>query len=288
MKSSHLIWHDLDWIHYGFATLAIDREEVGKIMNCKTSLSIRGYDIALYTLNNSKVYLKVWNKIDKFHVISADLLEQAKFYGLERDTYRIIPPAIDISSLPMPSFKELDQKMLFRIVIVGRMNWKKGGEFMLEVLFHLKKKFDIKVDWIGHGEDFERLAFARYQLNLVQDVTFHGKLPQKEVFEIINRNNFLLHLSIQEGFSNAVLEAQALEVIPIVSDAEGLPENVLDRATGFVTKRLDLNHVISVFEEISQMDTSDLRQMARRARTRVVDHFSLNMHLQKFGEFFKR
>ncbi|MBK7870836.1 MAG: glycosyltransferase family 4 protein [Saprospiraceae bacterium] len=46
-----------------------------------------------------------------------------------------------------------------------------------------------------------------------------------------------LQYSIQEGFCNAVLEAQAMGLLCIVSDAEGLPENILHGQTGWVVPK---------------------------------------------------
>ena len=43
--------------------------------------------------------------------------------------------------------------------------------------------------------------------------------------------------SIQEGFCNSVLEAQAMGLLVIVSDAEGLHENVINNVTGWVVKK---------------------------------------------------
>ena len=50
-------------------------------------------------------------------------------------------------------------------------------------------------------------------------------------------HSIYLQYSIQEGFCNAVLEAQALGLLTIVSDAEGLPENVIHGETGWVVPK---------------------------------------------------
>ena len=87
---------------------------------------------------------------------------------------------------------------------------------------------------IGDGSEYERLVFAAYQLGIKDHVTFAGILPQVDVKKQLEHSDMYLQYSIQEGFCNAVLEAQAMGLLCIVSNAEGLAENVLDGKTGWV------------------------------------------------------
>ena len=48
----------------------------------------------------------------------------------------------------------------------------------------------------------------------------------------MKNSDVYIQSSVQEGFGNAVLEAQASGLCCIVSDAEGLSENVLNEKTG--------------------------------------------------------
>ncbi|MEZ4854635.1 glycosyltransferase family 4 protein [Flavobacterium sp.] len=81
------------------------------------------------------------------------------------------------------------------------------------------------------------MQFAVHQLKLEDMVTFTGKLSPKEVKEKLSVTDIYIQYSLQEGFCNAVLEAQAMGLFPgVVSDAEGLSENVLN-ITGFVVPK---------------------------------------------------
>ena len=44
----------------------------------------------------------------------------------------------------------------------------------------------------------------------------------------LNNSDVYLQYSVQEGFCNAVLEAQAMGLLCVVSDGGALPENVID------------------------------------------------------------
>src|SRR6185295_12831029 len=90
---------------------------------------------------------------------------------------------------------------------------------------------------IGDGEYLEAVRFARHRLQLNGTVHLLGALSSPEIKAHLLWADVFLHTAVSEGFSNAVLEAQAM-VLPVVcTDAGGLPENVADGRTGFVVGR---------------------------------------------------
>src|SRR5690606_27797648 len=44
----------LDWLHFGFGTMAFGRENVAKAINAKMAVSFRGFDIAIYPIKYPK------------------------------------------------------------------------------------------------------------------------------------------------------------------------------------------------------------------------------------------
>ena len=78
LRSCHTFNYELDWLHFGFATSALGRENLANSIGAKMSVSIRGYDIAIYPKLNIGCYGLLWRKLDKLHYISDDLLFIAK------------------------------------------------------------------------------------------------------------------------------------------------------------------------------------------------------------------
>jgi colanic acid/amylovoran biosynthesis glycosyltransferase len=240
MDSAHILGHSLDWLHFGFATMAVNRENVARVIRAKMAVSIRGFDICIYPLKNPNVYELLWKRIDKLHYISDDLLKVALELGFNEKTQsQKITPAIDIglfNKMDLKSEKSLNGKI--SILTIARLHWKKGLDYTLEALKILNDAgilFEYQI--IGDGSEYERLVFARHQLGLQNEVVFLGKLEPKEIKEKLALTDIYLQYSIQEGFCNAVLEAQAMGILCVVSDAEGLSENVLDGITGFVVEK---------------------------------------------------
>ena len=232
-------------MHFGFATMALERELVAQAIGAKMAVSFRGYDIGVYPLKNPGCYDLLWKKIDQVHYISDDLYRKAQQLGLPASIpHQKITPAIDTrffdsTSIAKDSNPDKNNDVI-HFCTIGRLHWKKGYVDMLQALRILKDQgIHFKYHIIGDGEEYERIAFAAYQFNLQDKVIFEGKIDHQQVREILVNSTFYLQYSIQEGFCNAVLEAQALGKLCVVSDAEGLAENVLDKQTGWVVPKLN-------------------------------------------------
>jgi colanic acid/amylovoran biosynthesis glycosyltransferase len=100
------------------------------------------------------------------------------------------------------------------------------------------------------------------------------------------RADVFLHAAISEGFCNAVLEAQSMELPVVTSDADGLGENVVDGSSGFVVKRRDPRALADRMELLAA--NGDLRrEMGSAGRRRVLEQFQLADQIRAFGKFYE-
>ena len=81
--NSHILNKRLNWIHFEFATIGINRENIAEAMGIKSAVSLRGFDIGLYPHKHPGCYNLLWRKIDKVHTISDDLYQRALELGLD-------------------------------------------------------------------------------------------------------------------------------------------------------------------------------------------------------------
>lgn len=291
MGSAHIVGHSLDWLHFGFATMAVNCENVARVIGAKMAVSIRGFDVCIYPLKHPKVYDLLWKRIDKLHYISDDLLKVAIELGFnEKIQSQKITPAIDIdlfSKTDLTNEKSSNGKI--SILTIARLNWKKGLDYTLEALKIIKDAgilFEYHI--IGDGPEYEHLVFARHQLGLQNEVVFLGKLDPKEIKEMLALTDIYLQYSIQEGFCNAVLEAQAMGCLCVVSDAEGLSENVLNKITGFLVEKRNPKLLAERILEVLQMNIEDKQKMGKNAMERVSKEFNLEIQKQQFIEFYNQ
>jgi colanic acid/amylovoran biosynthesis glycosyltransferase len=285
--NSHILKYKLDWLHFGFATMGIDRELVGKAIGAKVAVSFRGYDISIYPLKHPGCYNQLWKNINKVHTISDDLLKEAYQLGLPKSVETVkITPAIEVSNFIHTRTNYFENKII-RILSVGRLHWKKGHEYILEALSKVKKAgYSIEYTMVGSGEEYERLVFAVYQLGLSNDVKFIGKKAHSEIPKLMAVNDIYIQYSVQEGFCNAALEAQAAGMLCIVSDAEGLSENVLHEKTGWVVPKRQPQLLARQIEAVYNLPEQKLKGIADFAVSRVKLDFNLEKQRNEFLTFY--
>ena len=285
--NTQLLKAELDWLHFGFATMALGSETVAKAIGARMAVSFRGFDMTVYPIKNPDCYKLLWNYVDKIHTISIALLTLARKYGMpENIPFAKITPAIDISLFQFDQ-TAIAQNGRLVIMTTGRLHWIKGYVMTFEALAILKAKgFDFIYKIVGEGADYERIAFAAYQLGLKENVHFLGRIPQANVRKELVKASIYLQYSFQEGFCNAALEAQAMGKLCIVSNSEGLSENVLHEQTGWVVPKYSPHLLAEQIENLLLMDEATKMMISQNAIERVKSEFNVEKQHQKFLDFY--
>ena len=196
--ASTILTEKLDWLHFGFATPALEREFIGRAMGAKVAVSFRGFDLNQTPLSDHNIYKSLWPNIDKVHSISHYLIDKGVELGLDKNTpFQIITPAIDGNRFS----SKTDLRKSNTILLVSRLHWIKGIEYVLEAISEVKKRIsDISVTIVGEGEERERLIFAAYQLGILKQINFVGKQEHNNIQDFMQTNEVFIQYSHQEGF----------------------------------------------------------------------------------------
>jgi colanic acid/amylovoran biosynthesis glycosyltransferase len=92
---------------------------------------------------------------------------------------------------------------------------------------------------------------------------------------------------LQEGFCNAVLEAQAMGLLCFVSDAEGLSENVLDNQTGFVVPNRNSEALAKKIIEVLNLNKVEKQSLTNNAVERINSIFTIDNQIKQFIDFYE-
>jgi len=282
--NANLLKSNVDWLHFGFATLALQREHVAKAIGAKMAVSLRGFDIDVYPMKYPNCYAALWQNVDKVHAISKYTLNQGYYHGLPKTVASmIITPAVKLVNT-----EQRNASKTTKIITVGRLHWMKGYLHILEALSILKTKSDnFHYQIIGTGSQEEAIKFTIHQLGLQNHVTLLGQQSHEAVFKYIEQAEVYLQYSHSEGFCNAVLEAQSLGKLCVVSDGGGLPENIIDGETGWVVPKRQPRLLAKTLESVLALDDAIKRQFSEQAKARVKHEFKLTEQKAKFVEFYK-
>ncbi len=282
--NNHILSYQLDWIHFGFITCAIDRENLAHAIKAKMGVSLRGYDICIYPLKNPLCYSNIWGKINKVHAISNDLIDAGVKMGFSKqNSFKIIKPAINVKVFE--KMKKNHKKVgEIKFLTIARLHWKKGLEDTIQALSIIRDK-DISFcyDIVGDGPELERLVFVAHDLGLNKNINFIGSIPHYNTISYYRSSDIYLQYSLQEGYCNATIEAQSMGLITIVSNAEGLKENV-GNANLVVERRnpkLLADKIINVIE-----NWSFYSKLVVDSRKRIAAENNIDYQNREFLEFY--
>jgi glycosyltransferase involved in cell wall biosynthesis len=92
--------------------------------------------------------------------------------------------------------------------------------------------------------------------------------------------------SISEGLSNAALEAMAMELPVVTTNAGGMAEAVRHETDGFVVRRRDAE---AMAEHLARLagDPELRRRLGRSARQRVRERFGIETQIRVFEEVYR-
>lgn len=277
----------VDWLHFGFGTMALERENVAKAIHAKMAVSFRGFDWYVYPLKNGNCYQKLFNKDVKYHVLSNGMKKDLIQNGIEDKKIVVIPPAIDVIRFHNKKDTFLKNSNEIKIISVGRLHWIKGYNYIFEAMSLLKKEgIQFKYSIVGEGVEKERLLFQAHQLGIAENIIFYGKVDHDEMVKVLSMHDIFIQYSHQEGFCNAVLEAQAMELLCIVSDADGLRENVVNGETGWVIEKRNPVVLFKTIINVMRKPDIEKNKITHNAKNRVENYFSIKKQTDIFFNFY--
>ena len=277
-----------DVIHFEFGVDAAGSTWMGDAAGCPVVVSLRGYDISYAGLDEPGFYDEVWQRADALHFLGEDLRRRALQRGCPPGKlHRLIPSAVDTERFtPGPRREPTGGPLV--VLTVARLHWKKGHEHALVALRKLVDAgIDVEYRLLGGGPHERAVRAYVHDLGLARHVRLLGDRPPAGVLDELRRADVLLHPAVSEGFGNAVLEAQAVEVPVVCTDADGLRENVLDGVSGLVVPRRDPDALAAAVTRLAG-DPALRRQMGQAGRRHVGERFGPRAQIQAFVELYEQ
>lgn len=195
--------------------------------------------------------------------------EDAKRVGVPLPSPVVVPNGVEIP--PRPDVPRDERTLVF----LGRVNWKKGLERVIEALPSLNARL------IVAGNDEEELTPRLRALasSLQADVEFVGPVYGAAKDELLARATLFVLMSDSENFGNAVLEALAMETPAVLSAGVGLAEEVVRAGAGAV----GLDAAAALLD-----DASARAEMGRRGRALVESRFAWPIVAKEMEEVYAR
>ena len=128
--------------------------------------------------------------------------------------------------------KYLKEKEQYRLISIGSLEQLyKSPDVAIKALSILKMR-GIKccLSWLGDGKYKEQMKSLAKELNVEDNICFHGNVPVEEVKRQLQASDIFLLVSKTEGLPRAMIEAMAQGLPCIGSKVGGIPELLEDSA----------------------------------------------------------
>jgi phosphatidylinositol alpha-mannosyltransferase len=165
--------------------------------------------------------------------------EPAKAYASKyvSGEFTIIPNGVDLRRFhpgvkPMPGYDDGKINILF----VGRLEKRKGANYLLNAYARLKKEYpDIRLIIVGPGVNLRRRYEFKVRLSRLKDVVFTGGVPYEELPRYYQTADiFCAPATGKESFGIVLLEAMALGKPIVATSNAGYASVVADGEQGLL------------------------------------------------------
>lgn len=213
-----------------------------------------GTDV-LISPNQSKLYkvlLKfAFSKADWITAMADHMKMAIEKLGVPSNKIATVPFGID----PTVFYEMNEQLSSEKFVITSTRNFEKVYNIphLIKAVAKAKIKIPtIHLNLIGAGSLKSEIETLIDEKNLQNNVTFFGKIPQKEIAKILNQSHLFISVSLSDGNNISLNEAMACGTFSIATDIPANTQWIKDAENGFL---VPIDGVDELSEKIIQVYT---------------------------------
>lgn len=222
----------------------------------------------------------LYNKIDLFITPSEFFKEKMEEAGLTKS--RIIHMK---NFLPAQTSYGVQGKKGKYVLYYGRLSQEKGILTLVRAMEMVK---DIPLVIVGTGPEEEAIRAEVKRLNLEDRVSLAGFKSGEDLWRCVRESAYVVVPSEwYEASGYTACEAQAMGKPVVVTDAGGLPENIIDGETGFVCKMKNEAALAETIEKMVSLSEDSYNEMAQRAAENAKRLFDADLYVQELTKLYQ-
>lgn len=146
------------------------------------------------------------------------------------------------------------------------------------------KGIDLICDFAKQNPDYSFKIIGispnfRNELNLPPNVNAFDFLGFKEFQHHLYQSQYILQLSISEGFPNALAEGMLARCIPIGSNVGAISDIIGD--CGAVLKQKNIELLQHLVDKLETLSLREKEALGTKARNRIIENYSVEMRQKK-------
>ena len=232
------------------------------------------------------VFKAIWKKAAALVACSEGLKRRALSF-LPTVAIDVIPNGVEMDRFYPPQ-KKTDavptNDVPLRLLTVGRLSVIKRVEMLIDVVQILHEDgCHVYFTIVGGGAMEQQLRQIVSEKNLSDIVEITGRIEAEKMPEVYRKNDIFVSASLQEGMSNAMLEAMASGLPIVTTHCEGVEELIKDN--GIVVEKAQPDQIAKAIENLSD-DPETHKKMSVAAR-KQAETFSWSSVAEKYLKVYE-
>ena len=171
------------------------------------------------------------------------------------------------------------------LLTVGRLSVTKRVEILIDAVQILHNDgYNVHFTIAGGGKLEQELRQIVSEANLSDIIEITGRIDTKKMPQVYRQNDIFISASMQEGMSNAMLEAMASGLPIITTRCEGVEELIKDN--GFIVENAHTEEIANAVKKLAA-DRELCKKMSAAAR-KQAENFGWDKVAQEYINRYKK
>jgi L-malate glycosyltransferase len=226
---------------------------------------------------------------DAVTAVSASLRDETRRDMPVHSHIEVIPNFLDCSfhrREPDPTLRRRfcppDEKL---VIHISNLRPVKQVDAVVRIFARIRERVAARLLIVGEGPELGKAQQLIDGLGVASHVELIGET--QDVIGLLSVSDLFLLPSLQESFGLSALEAMACGVPVVASNVGGLPEVVIDGATGFLHAPDDVEGMADSAIRILSDDALHTR-LARQGERSAVERFSADRIVPQYAALYER
>ncbi|HTI39452.1 MAG TPA: glycosyltransferase [Vicinamibacterales bacterium] len=171
-----------------------------------------------------------------------------------------------------------------RILVVANLIAYKGHRYFLDAWPGVVRRFPhARAQFAGHGPMLQELRDQANRLGVASSVEFLGR--RSDVPALLAQCDLYVHPSLEEGYSNAILEAMAAGAPIVATSVGGTVEAIVDGETGVLVPAADAGALERAMVRMLE-DRDAAGRMARSAASVARSRYDTDRVVRRYEDIY--
>jgi len=226
------------------------------------------------------VFKLIWKNAAALVACSEGLKNRALSF-LPSVSIDVIPNGVDLEQFYLAETNQKSETL--KLLTVGRLSVTKRVEILIDVaelLYRQGCKLHLTI--VGGGDLENNLRKMVLKKNLGDIVEITGRVESEKMPQLYRQNHIFISATIQEGMSNAMLEAMASGLPIVTTPCEGVKELIADN--GIVVEQAKAESIANAVKSITENEKL-YDKMCSEAR-KQAENFSWKSVADKYLNYY--